>query len=178
MKKISFFIIIASSFVYSHPIIAKEAPLTGLALQQIQARDFETTTDVLFPSVMTVLQDSGYRISEADKNTGFITGVGSQESKTTYNIFWGFGKKKLVPMVSVFVEQRGPGVARARLNFVMSKAKSRKVYTDETPITDPAVYKDAFERIEKELFIRQSMNATTSTAATGMQLTKVQEPEN
>lgn len=142
---------------FSLPALAKEAPLTGLALQQVQARDFESNVDILFPSIITVLQDSGYRITEADKASGFISGIGSAEQKTTFNIWFGFGKKKEVPMVSAFVEQRGPNIARARLNFVMSKAKSRKVYTDETPITDAAVYKDAFERIEKELFVRQSM---------------------
>ena len=144
------------------PAQAKDAPPTGLALQQIQARDFEANLDVLFPSIVTVLQDSGYRITEADRASGFISGVGSAEQKTTFNLWWGFGKKKEVPMVSVFVEQRGPNIARARLNFVISKAKSRKVYTDENPITDPAVYKDAFERIEKELFVRQSMNASAT----------------
>jgi hypothetical protein len=43
----------------------------------------------------------------------------------------------------------------------MSTAKSRNANTDEKPITDPAVYKDAFERIEKELFVRQSMNTSS-----------------
>lgn len=145
------------------PAYAKDPPLAGLALQQVQARDFEANVDVLFPSIITVLQDSGYRIDQADKASGFISGIGSAEQKTTFNLFWGFGKKKEVPMVSVFVEQRGPNIARARLNFVLSKAKSRKIYTDESPITDPAVYKDAFERIEKELFVRQSMNASSKS---------------
>lgn len=57
------------------------------------------------------------------------------------------------------MEQRGPNIARARFNFVMCKENSINIYADEKPITDPAVYKDAFERIEKELFVRQTMNA-------------------
>lgn len=149
--------------------VAKEEKVTGLALQQIQAKDFETTVDVLFPSIVTVLQDSGYRVTEADRASGFISGIGSAEQKTTYNIWFGFGKKKTVPMVSAFVEQRGPNIARARLNFVMSKAKSRNSFTDETPVTDPGVYKDAFERIEKELFVRQSMAVPSQGAASSAQ---------
>ena len=164
MKAPFFAAVAAVSFsLTSIPAYAKDPPLTGLALQQIQARDFEASVDTLFPSIITVLQDSGYRIDQADKASGFISGIGSAEQKTTFNLIWGFGKKKEVPMVSVFVEQRGPNIARARLNFVLSKAKSRKVYTDESPITDPTVYKDAFERIEKELFVRQSMNAPSSS---------------
>ena len=142
------------------PAFAKgPPPVTGLALQQIQAKDLETTTDVLFPAVVSVLQDAGYHITAADKPTGFVTGVGSAEQKATYNIWFGFGKKKEVPMVSAFIEQRGPGLARVRLNFILSKAKSRNSFTDEKPITEPAIYKDAFEKIEKEVFVRQAMNA-------------------
>jgi len=151
------------ALLVSAPVWSKEkAPeLSGLALQQIQSKDYETTADIVFPSVVTILQDSGYRITEADKTSGFVSGVGSAEAKTTYNIWWGLGKKKTIPMVSVFVEQRGPSITRVRMNFVLSKAKTRSAYTDETPITDTAVYRDAFEKLEKEIFIRQSMNAPT-----------------
>ena len=68
-------------------------------------------------------------------------------------------------MVSVFVEQRGPNISRARINFVLSKAKDRNTFTDEQPLTDPAVYKDAFERVEKELFVRIAMNAPKAAPA-------------
>lgn len=150
--------LMASSTVWSKD---KAPELSGLALQQIQSKDFESTADIVFPSAVTILQDSGYRITEADKTSGFISGVGSAEAKTTYNIWWGLGKKKTIPMVSVFIEQRGPAITRVRMNFVLSKAKTRSAYTDETPVTDPSVYRDAFEKLEKEVFIRQSMNAPT-----------------
>lgn len=144
------------------PAIAKKQPeVSGLALQQIQSRDYEVSKDITFPAVMTVLQDSGYRIEAADKDTGLITGVASTKNVTTYNIFWGLGKKKRTPTVSAFIENRGQG-SRIRLNFVLSTTKSR-IYgvgsSDEEPITDPAAYRDAFDRIDKEVFVRQAMNA-------------------
>src|SRR5262245_30329850 len=146
------------------PVLAKKQPeVSGLALQQIQSRDYEAPKEVTFPAVMTILQDSGYRIEAADKDTGLITGVASTKGVTTYNIFWGFGKKKRTPTVSAFIENRGAG-SRIRLNFVLSTTKSR-IYgvgsSDEEPITDPAAYRDAFERIDKEVFVRQAMNAPT-----------------
>lgn len=122
------------------PLLAEDKEqLSGLALQQIQAKDFESTADILFPAVVTVLQDSGYRISEADKVSGFISGMGSAEQKMTYNIWFGFGKKKTVPIVSAFIEQRGKNFTRVRLSFVLSKGKSRENMSDEKPIADPAV---------------------------------------
>lgn len=94
-----------------------------------------------------------------------ITGQASTDSKTTFNIFWGLGKKKKTPVVSAFIEPRGPNIARVRLSFVMSETKSR-IYgvasADEEPITDPAVYRDAFEKIDKEVFVRQAMAATAT----------------
>lgn len=156
------------------PALAKDkAPaLSGLELQQIQARDFESKADVVFPAVISVLQDSGYMIQSADKATGLITAQASTKSATTYNIFWGFGKKKKTPVVSAFIEQRGPSTTRVRLNFVLAEHKSR-VYgvssSDEEMITDPAVYQGAFEKIDHEIFVRQAVDApspaTTSAAA-------------
>jgi len=145
---------------------AKEPQITGMALQQIQAKDFETTADIAFPAVMTVLQDAGYRILTASKETGLITASGSSSSYLIWAPFAGFRSKKKVPMVSVFVEQRGRSMSRVRLNFVMSTGKSDRAFTDESPIVDPVPYKDAFEKIEKEIFVRQAMNAPMPAVGT------------
>lgn len=153
----------ALAIVTSSPANAekKQPELSGLALQQIQSRDFEVSKEISFPAVMTVLQDSGYRIGDADKDTGLITGTASTKSTTTYNIIWGLGKKKRTPVVSAFIEDRGRG-SRVRLNFVLSTAKNRiygQASSDEEPINDPAVYRDAFEKIEKEIFVRLALIA-------------------
>jgi len=152
----------AAALVSTSPALARKRPeVSGLALQQIQARDFEAPKDVTFPSVMTVLQDSGYRIADADKDTGLITGSASTKSNTTWVPFIGFGKSKKTPVVSAFIEDRGTG-SRIRLNFVLAKTKSGMYgmsSSDEEPITDALAYKNAFEKIEKEIFIRQSLNA-------------------
>lgn len=141
---------------------AKKPALSGLELQQIQSKDFEVGKDVSFPSVMTVLQDEGYRILSADKDTGLITGQGSSKGKLTYNILWGLGNKKRSPVVSAFIEQVGPNVSRIRLSFVMAVTKGG-IYgqrsADEEPVTDAAVYTDAFEKISKAIFVRQAMDS-------------------
>jgi hypothetical protein len=143
----------------------KKPEVSGLELQQIQARDMETTIDVAFPAVMTVLQDAGYRIQSADKATGLIVAEGSSNKITTYNIWYGLGSKKRVPTVSAFIEARGPQYTRVRLSFVMSLRKSRNAFSDEDPVTDPAVYRQAFEQIEKEIFTRNAMNAAVPSGA-------------
>jgi hypothetical protein len=164
----SFAALAAVALFIGTPAIAKKQPeLSGLALQQMQARDYEVPKAITFPSVMTILQDSGYRIQAADKDTGLISATASTKSKLTWAPFVGFGKSKKSPVVSAYIEDRGTG-SRVRLSFVMAKVKSNAYGTslsDEEPITDPATYRDAFERIEKEIFVRQALNAPTPRPA-------------
>lgn len=143
-------------------VAAKDKKPSGLELQQIQSRDFDSNYDSVFPSVVTVLQDAGYRIQSADKNSGLITGVASTKSKLSYGLT-GWGKKKKTPVVSAFVEARGTAASRVRLSFVMAKTKS-SLYgmnsSDENPILDPVIYQDAFEKISQALFVRTSMDSS------------------
>lgn len=159
----------------------KAPPPSGLELQQIQAKDIEGNKTVVFGAVMSVLQDSGYRIQAADKDTGLITGVASTSGKMVYSLWSGFGKSKKTPIVSAFIEEKTATITRVRLSFVMAKVKST-VYgagaQDEEPIYDAAVYQDAFEKINQAVFIRSSADSPTSasTAATTTVATPVAVP--
>jgi len=163
-KNVAFAVALATTFVLTFPAEAKKQPeVTGLALQQIQSRDYEVGKSVTFPAVMTILQDSGYRIQAADKDTGLITGTASTKSHMNWAPFVGFGRSKKTPVISAYIEDRGSG-SRVRLNFIMAKTKNGGYgmsWSDEEPITDPATYRDAFERIDKEVFVRQALNAPT-----------------
>lgn len=159
----------AGAMVMTGSVQAKKAPQpTGLELQQLQSHDFEGDKDLVFASVMSVLQDSGYRIQAADKDTGLITGIASTKSKMTWAPFVGFGKSKKSPIVSAFIENRAPGIASVRLSFVMAKVRSNlygSAPQDEEPIYDASVYKDAFEKIDQALFIRKGMAAPAPATA-------------
>ena len=146
----------------SNPAFAKKPPeISALALQQMQSRDYETLKSISFPAVITILQDSGYRIQAADKDTGIITASASTKSKMTWAPFVGFGRSKKTPVVSAFIEDRGSG-SRVRLNFILAKTKNGAYgsgWSDEEPILDAAVYRDAFERIDREIFTRVALSA-------------------
>jgi hypothetical protein len=153
-------------FAISAPAIAggKQPELTGLELQQIQSKDLEAKYDLVFPSVMSVLQDQGYIINAADKNTGLITAQGQSKSGINYNLLWGFGKKTNAVRVSATVEQSSPIITRVRLNFVATSSSSSSYgigSSDDKMITDPQIYANAFEKIEQAVFIKQSMQLPT-----------------
>jgi hypothetical protein len=139
--------------------VAKDAKMSALQIQQMQTKDVEATKSVAFSSVMTVLQDSGYRIGAADRETGLITGVASTNTKMTWLPFVGFGNSKKTPVVSAYIEEIGPDVTKIRLSFVMTKMSANGFGggQDEKPILDPQVYQDAFEKINQAIFVRQSM---------------------
>jgi hypothetical protein len=153
----------------THGAVAKKIAPTALELQQLQIREFEGTRTQVFGAVMSVLQDSGYRIQAADKDTGLITGISSTKSKLTWAPFVGFGKSKKSPFVSVFIEDGAPGKMRVRMSFVMGKVRSNGFGSgpqDEEPIYDATVYQQAFEQIGQTLFVRRGMSAPAATAAT------------
>lgn len=145
-----------------------EVQMSGLQLQQLQSKDFDAKMDTVYPSVISVLQDSGYRIQSADRASGLITATASTKSQTTYNLFQGMGKKKDTPVVSAFIEPRGVTATRVRLNFVMTETKNRRYMSgqnDEEMITDPVVYQKAFEQIGQAIFIRAAMDAPPTSPA-------------
>lgn len=161
-------VVLALSLV-SAPALAKDKTpeLSPLQLQAMQSRDFEGPKAPVFASVMTVLQDAGYRIENADLATGLITGIGSSKGKMSYSLWTGFGKSKKTPIISAYVEQIGP-ITRVRLNFVMAKVKSSLYGTqpqDEEPIVEAEVYRDAFSKIDQALFIRNSMTQSAPANA-------------
>lgn len=144
------------------PVFAKnkEKQLDGLELQQIQAKDFEAPIDIVFSSVMSVLQDSGYIINAADKSTGLITGQGQSKSGINYNLLWGFGKKSNAVRVSATIEPTSAIVSRVRLNFVATTATSSSYgigSSDDKMITDATIYTNAFEKIDQAIFVRLAM---------------------
>lgn len=168
MRKVIVCAVFAGAIVASGANAKKAPEPTALELQALQTRDVEASKDQAFGAVMSVLQDSGYRIQAADKDTGLITGIASTKGKMTYSLWTGFGKSKKSPIVSAFIEQRTPTLSRVRLSFVMGKVKST-IYgsgaQDEEPIFDPVVYQKAFEQIDQTLFIRRGMDAPAATAA-------------
>lgn len=156
----------ALAFSMTSPAQAKKPELGSLQLQQMQSRDLEATKPIAFSAVMSVLQDAGYRIGSADKDTGLITGTASTNSKVTWMPFVGFGRGKKTPVVSAYIEELTPTITRVRLNFVMTKFTANQYGSDagEEPIVDPAVYQTAFEKVDQAIFIRKAMTTTAPAA--------------
>lgn len=145
----------------------QKPPMTPLEIQSIQTREFESPKKIVFASVVSVFQDLGYTIKNADLNTGFINAESAAQDTTSgEDIFVGVlgamgGQNAMTQRVeqtvaTAFIEEIG-NRARVRLNFVitrqLSSAQGQNSRRD-TPILDVKIYTNAFERIENAIFIR------------------------
>lgn len=128
---------------------------TSLELQAFQTKEFETQKKIAFASTMSVFQDLGYSITSSGIETGYI----SAKSPTQNEV--GFGKIIMRDAkATAFIEEIRPGKTKVRLNFVnteeWSSAYGGKL-VQENPIEDPAVYSNAFTKIQEAIFIRTAI---------------------
>jgi len=135
---------------------AKNPKMTPMELQAIQSREFEVTKDVAFGAVMTVIQDLGYTVESADLASGFVTAASPTENKAGFFEILGGMSASGNTVMTAFMLQMPNGMTRIRLNFVNSKSTSSAYGRDsrqDKPILDPAVYNNAWERIDEALFV-------------------------
>ena len=160
MKKIALLILIASCL---NGCATTKPQKTSLELQAMQAKEFNTEKKVAFQSTLSVFQDLGYVIQQADLETGFITA----KSPTTNTMVPFVGMSMNDTKATAFVEQLG-AKSKVRLNFVASHETSNAYgmkSSQDTPVEDPLIYQNAFVKIQEAIFIR-SANAVSYTHLT------------
>ena len=140
--------------------MAKKPKMTPMELQAIQSREFEVDKATAFGAVMTVVQDFGYTVQSADLQSGFITAASPTENKAGVLEALAGMSASGNTLMTAFLLGMPNGRTRVRLNFVNSKESSSAYGRDsrkDTPILDPAVYSNAWERIDEALFVMGAM---------------------
>lgn len=131
--------------------------MTPLEIRSIQTRSFESDYNVTFRSVISVFQDLGYTIKNAELSTGFIQADGAANSNEALKLWLG-ATETTQTKATGFVEEIGNKV-NVRLSFVQSVESSTMYGADdrsETQLLDVGIYQNAFERIENAIFVRTS----------------------
>lgn len=167
---------VALAIAFATPVYAKGVQMTPMEIQALQSREFETTKEILFASVVSVFQDLGYQLENADMASGFITASSANKNKTG---FWDALAKQSASgntRVTAFVEVMPGGMARVRLNFLNTKTTSGQwggSSKKDKAVLDPATYKAAWEKIDEAIFTRQ---ATAAPATPGTPATVTASP--
>ena len=135
--------------------------MTSLEIQSIQSKNFDVDKKTSFDSSLSVLQDLGYIIGSASFETGFITAQSPAKGTSGSIFFVGIlpipitgSEQKTV--VTVAVEALSPKKSRVRLNFV-DKSHGAGMFgsgDNDTPILDPVIYQNAFDKISETVFIK------------------------
>ena len=129
--------------------------MTPLEIQSMQTRSFEHPKEIVFRSVISVFQDLGYTLQDADLETGLITAESAADSNRWFQAFTGSSKVQQT-RATAFIEQIRDS-SRVRLNFVEVEKTSSSWGRDDrndTPILLVEPYQNAFERIETAVFMR------------------------
>ena len=155
MKAIAQFFLIFSVAVLAACSTNPSPEMTPMEIRSLQTREFETSKQIAFPSVITVLQDLGYSISQADIDTGFISAESASDSDEASK-FWLGVSSVTQTKATAYVEEIG-SFTKVRINFVTTTNKSYgwgQTDREDTPILNAESYQYAFERIENAIFVR------------------------
>lgn len=169
MRRLFLSLVLAMTFVLNPALEAKKKPeLTPMELQAIQSKEFETSKDLAFAAVMTVIQDLGYTVQTADLGSGFITAASPTENKTGFFEAIGGVSASGNTMLTAFIMQMPSGLTRIRLNFVNSKNQSStygQQARKDKPILDPLVYQTAWDKVDEALFVLGALNSSSPVKA-------------
>lgn len=134
-----------------------DAPVSAVALQALQTREFNATQDQAFQSVISTFQDYGYVVTSADKATGLI--MGKTTSDATISGFTGITRVEY-NKASAFIEQLSANKVKIRVSIV-KYVSATGAYggggEKEVVRTKPQVYQDIFNKIEQSLFLKQNL---------------------
>ena len=126
-------------------------------MQELQARVLESDKRTVFNASVSVLQDAGYVVRNADFDTGLITAAGETQNNT--NLFGIFASttSSTQTTASVFVEPWEFHATRIRVNFVEANKTSgqygQSTSSDSTIFT-ANVYRNFYQQLDKAIFVR------------------------
>lgn len=146
---------LASALVSGCSSMQSKPTMTPLEIQSLQSREFDAPKKVVFPSVISVFQDIGYTITNADIETGLISAESTADSDFATKFWLGITKVSQTK-ATAFVEQIG-NKTKARLNFVETKKTSSgwgQTDQQDAPLLDAKLYQNAFEKIDSAIFVR------------------------
>ena len=126
--------------------------------KEMETKIVDGEKELVLQALISVFQDSGYTVAHTDAVTGVVNAQSG--SKTT----WWSGQTS-AHTVTATVEPWGKGKSKARITFVRNtKGMSQNWYggmqsvEDSQIISTPEMMQQVYADLEKEIFLRQSLN--------------------
>jgi hypothetical protein len=162
-------LLVVGTLLFTGCVMPQKAGPTPLQIQAYQTKEFEVDKTIALGAVISVFQDLGYIIQSADKDTGFITATSPNKSSNNLNLLFALAGTSRTghTKATAFLEQIRPSFTSVRLNFVVNQRMSSEkgqLSEEDTPVTDPKTYQNAFSRIEDAIFVRTGTQPATAPA--------------
>jgi hypothetical protein len=137
----------------------------SLKIRSSQSRSFEVSSDkVLLRSSVAVLQDMGYTIKESASDYGVLTATKEASAVSAGQVVGAIAlavlggtsmpidKTQYITVTMVILDKAAPNQAAARTTFQRIVRRSDNT-TYSYPISDPKVYQEFYEKLDKALFL-------------------------
>lgn len=165
MRKIIFLTSVFSLFILTS-CATKMVTKSPQEVKMMTTRQFETNKDLVFKSVMSLLQAESYLIQDANDKVGLIKASKRLQNKNAgvQRFLLGFSKDANTSKVSVYMEEFNSNLTEVKIT-IYEGSESTKVggwgqtskESDEKMVYEPQVYNQWFNNLRAEIERRKAL---------------------
>ncbi|MEN5053853.1 hypothetical protein [Sphingobacterium kitahiroshimense] len=135
-------------------------------VKMMTTKHFESGQDLLFKSIISLLQSESYIVDRADKETGLINASKRLENKNAgmQRALWGSSKDANTSKAMFYVEAVNDDVTEVKISMYEGSETSRNGYwgqvnkdNKEQMIYEPRVYQEWFHSLQAEVERRKAL---------------------
>lgn len=163
MKRILFLLSIITFFGSCATQMVTKSPAE---VKMMTTKQFETDNDLLFKSVISLLQSESYIVDRADKETGLINASKRIENKNAamQRFLVGTSKDANTSKVMFYIEPMNQEITEVKITLYEGAETSTTAYwgnvnkqNKEQMIYEPQVYNEWFKSLQAEIERRKAL---------------------
>lgn len=135
-------------------------------VKMMTTKQFETNKDLVFKSVISLLQSESYLIEDANVSTGLIRANKRLENKNAkmQRFLWGASKDANTSKVSFYIEEFNPELSEVKITLYEGSESTSIGYwggrnkdTNESMVYDAEIYNQWFNNLRAEIERRKAL---------------------
>lgn len=135
-------------------------------VKMMTTKQFETNKDLVFKSVISLLQSESYLIEDANVSTGLIRANKRLENKNAkmQRFLWGASKDANTSKVSFYIEELNPELSEVKITLYEGSESTSIGYwggrnkdTNESMVYDAEIYNQWFNNLRAEIERRKAL---------------------
>lgn len=157
--------ILCTVFVFSG-CATKMITKSPAEVKMMTTKQFDTEKDIVFKTVISLLQSESYIIDRADAETGLVNASKRIQNKNAnlQRVLWGSSKDANTSKAMFYIEQVNAELTEVKITLYEGTESSQNTYwrgvnkdSKEQMIYEPEVYNDWFKNLQAELERRKAL---------------------